>query len=68
MKEYSQEEFMGRDYFPGVFIGCFEKAGWLMQSQQVCNNTQDSLLSKAHEILEGPALVFLLLTMCKAMF
>lgn len=66
MREYSQEEFMGRDCFPRVFIGCFERAGWLLQRHQVCNNAQDCLLSKAHEILESPALGFLVLTMYKA--
>lgn len=38
----------------------------LMQRQQVCNNIQDCLLSKAHDILEVPVLGFLLLTMYKA--
>lgn len=57
---------MGRDYFPRVFIGCFERAGWLLQRHQVCNNAQDCLLPKAHEILQSPALGFLLLTMHKA--
>lgn len=52
--------------FSKSLLDVLREQGWFMQRQQVCNNAQDCLLSKAHEILEGPALGFLLLTMYKA--
>lgn len=58
MREHQQEEFVGRDCFPEAFIGRFERGGWLMQWQWVCNNTQDCLLSEAHQIPESPAVSY----------